>query len=100
MSEPNPQAFQAPPPPQVVQEPQAPRPTYLRVPGIVIFAIGLITQILGIAKIIPGGPFIGVGFVLWGGCLFGFSFIPLPKREPGAPEPISAIETITGIFYE
>jgi hypothetical protein len=41
-----------------------------------------------------------VGFILWGGCLFGFSFIPLPRREPGAPEPISPLESITGIFFE
>jgi hypothetical protein len=66
----------------------------------VIFVIGLVLEVLGIAKIIPGGPFIGAGFVLWGGCLFGFSFIPLPKRDAGAPEPLSPLESITAIFYE
>jgi hypothetical protein len=100
MSEPNPQEFHAPPPPLPVQEPQAPRPTHLRIPGIIILVIGLALEVVGIAKIIPGGFFIGMGFVFWGGCLLGFSFIPLPKREPGAPEPMSAVETITAIFYE
>ena len=100
MSEANPHEFHAPPPPQPVEAPQAPRPTYLRIPGIIIFVIGVVVQVLGIAKIIPGGPFIGVGFILWGGCLFGFSFIPLPRREAGAPGPISPLESITAIFYE
>src|SRR5262245_37023774 len=100
MSEPNPQEFYAPPPPQPLQEPPVSRPTYLRIPGIVIGVVGLVLEVLGIAKIIPGGPFIGAGFVLWGICPFAFSFIPLPKRDPGAPAPLSPLESITAIFYE
>jgi hypothetical protein len=98
MSELNPQEFHAPPPPQPIEEPKAPRPTYLRVPGIALLVIGLLLEVLGIAKILPGGPFIGLPFLLWGICLFAFSFIRLPKRTDSSS--MSVLETITGVFYE
>jgi hypothetical protein len=99
MSELNPQEFHAPPPPPLpIDEPKAPRPTSLRIPGIILLVVGVILEVLGIPKIVPGGFFIGVPFFIWGICLFAFSFIRLPKRAEAAP--MSVMETITGIFYE
>ncbi|HEY6231402.1 MAG TPA: YIP1 family protein [Pyrinomonadaceae bacterium] len=96
MSDPN--QYQPPPPPPVLPEPP-PRPTKLRPIAIGLFVIGLIALIAGIAKILPGGFFTGVAFVVWGLLLFGLSFIRLPETLGEEPA-MSPVQKILGIFYE
>ena len=82
MSDPN-ENFQPPPPPPLPEsEDKAPRPVRLRIPAIVLFALGVLIVIGGFAKFIPGGAGTGAALCFLGALLFGFSFIPLP--EPGA----------------
>jgi hypothetical protein len=99
MSDPNAQQFYAPPPPPAPESP-APRPINLRVPAIVLFVLGLLILGAGIPKIIPGGIVTGLIVALTGMCVFGLSFVPLPPVTPDAPAPMSALQRITGIFYE
>lgn len=89
-----------PPPPPPLTEPPAPRPLYLRKPAIVLFVIGLLIVIGGVAGFIAGGLQTGGAVCFWGVLLFAFSFIRLPKTGPDAPAPMSAFEKIAGIFYE
>jgi hypothetical protein len=89
-----------PPPAPPLGEPPAPRPLYIRKPAIVLFAIGALIAIGGVAKFIPGGIGTGGAVAFWGVLLFGLSFIRLPKAGPDAPAPMSAIERLTGMFYE
>lgn len=98
MSDPN-SEFQAPPPPTIQPEPVAPRPTKLRPIAIGLFVVGLIVLIAGIAKILPGGLGTGIFLAFWGILLFAFSFIRLPQTT-GAEPPMSALQKLTGIFYE
>src|SRR5580765_5522400 len=79
------QGFQ-PPPPLPPAEARAPRPIKLRIPAIVLFVLGLIILVAGIAKILPGGLGTGAVFAVFGILLFAFSFIPLPQTA-GAEEP-------------
>jgi hypothetical protein len=78
----------------------APRPTYLRLPAIVIAAIGLLIAIAGLIKILPGGIVTGVMFVFWGIVLFAFSFIPLPEVTAAEEPPLSGLQKVIGMFYE
>lgn len=95
------QGFTPPPPPPVpVAEPPAPRPTHLRKPAIVLFVVGLLILVGGIAKFIAGGIGTGAAVCFWGVLLFAFSFIRLPKTGPDAPAPMSAFQRIAGVFYE
>jgi hypothetical protein len=89
-----------PPPPPPLTESPAPRPLHLRKPAIILFVIGLLIVIGGIAGFIAGGLQTGGAVCFWGVVLFAFSFIPLPKTGPDAPAPLSAFERITGVFYE
>lgn len=98
MSEPN-SEFQPPPPPTIQPEPEAPRPTKLRPIAIGLFVIGLIALVLAIAKLLPGGIATGLAFIFWGILLFAFSFIRLPQAT-GTEPPMSALEKISGIFYQ
>ena len=93
-------SFSPPPPPAPVLEPPAPRPLHLRKPAIVLFVIGLLILIGGIAGFIAGGLQTGGAVCFWGVLLFAFSFIPLPKAGADAPAPMSAFERIAGVFYE
>ncbi len=54
----------------------------------------------GALKFIPGGLGTGLAVAFWGALLFGLSFVRLPKPVPDAPPPMSAMEKLTGIFYE
>lgn len=89
-----------PPPPPPLSEAPAPRPLHLRKPAIILFVVGLLIVIGGIAGFIAGGLQTGGAVCLWGVLLFAFSFIPLPKTGPDAPPPMSAIERIASVFYE
>ena len=94
------ESFSPPPPPPPVTETPAPRPLYLRKLAIVLFVIGLLVVIGGVAGFIAGGLQTGGAVCFWGVLLFAFSFIRLPKTGPDAPAPMSAFEKIAGIFYE
>lgn len=89
-----------PPPPPPLTEAPAPRPLHLRKPAIILFAVGLLIVIGGIAGFIAGGLQTGGAVCFWGVLLFAFSFIRLPKTGPDAPAPMSAFEKIAGVFYE
>jgi hypothetical protein len=68
--------------------------------GIAIFVIGLVLLGLGIAKVLPGAGRPG-GFACFVGLvIFGLSFIPRREAPADAPPPLSAVERITGVFYE
>ena len=99
MSDPN-QGFQPPPaPPLPPAEIRAPRPTKLRIPAIVMFGIGLVILVAGIAKILPGGLGTGAVFAVFGIMLFAFSFIPLPQTAGAEEPPMSGPEKLLAIFY-
>ena len=98
MSDPN-SGFQAPTAPTIQPEPLAPRPTKLRPIAIGLFVVGLVVFLAGIAKILPGGVLTGLVLACGGILLFAFSFIRLPQTT-GAEPPLSALQKLTGIFYE
>ncbi|HEY2973711.1 MAG TPA: YIP1 family protein [Pyrinomonadaceae bacterium] len=98
MSDPN-SGFHAPPAPTIQPEPVAPQPTKLRPIAIALFVVGLVVFIVGIAKILPGGIVTGLVLACWGILLFAFSFIR-PPQITGVEPPMSALQKITGIFYE
>jgi hypothetical protein len=92
--------FQPPPPPPLPEpEVTAPRPTKLRVPGIVLVVLGLIVLGGGIAKFIPGGIGTGASLVLFGIALLGLSFAPLPVIDSNEA-PMSPVSKLIGIFFE
>ena len=94
------QGFQPPPaPPLPPVEARAPRPTKLRIPAIVLFVLGLIILVAGIAKILPGGLGTGAVFAVFGILLFAFSFIPLPQTAGTEEPPMSGPEKLLAIFY-
>jgi hypothetical protein len=99
MSDPN-SDFQAPPPLTIQAEPLAPQPAKLRPFAIGLFVVGLIVLIAGVTKILPGGVGTGAAFAFWGLLLFAFSFIPLPQTTGAEEPPLSALQKLTGIFYE
>lgn len=100
MSDPN-SEFQAPPPPPVpLVEPEAPRPTKLRPIAIGLFVVGLIVLATGIAKILPGGLGTGLAFAFWGILLYALSFVRLPQTTATDEPPMSAMQKLTGIFFE
>lgn len=98
MSYPEPTEFHAPPPPPQPEGPP-PRPTRMRIPGIVLFVLGLLVLVGGVTKFIPGGIGTGGALCFWGALLFGLSFVPLPRKVKDVPQ-LSVIERITGIFYQ
>src|SRR5258706_8180493 len=92
--------FQPPPaPPQSPTEVPAPRPIKLRIPAIVLFVLGLIILVAGIAKILPGGVGTGAAFGFFGILLFAFSFIPLPQSAGSGEAPMSGPQKLLAIFY-
>ena len=78
----------------------APRPVHLRIPAIVLTVLGVLIALGAILKFIPGSPGPGAALAFWGILLFGLSFVRLPKPAPDAPPAMSAMEKLTGIFYE
>src|ERR1043166_114257 len=100
MSDPN-QEFQPPPsPPLPPAEAPTQRPAKLRIPAIVLFVLGVVILVAGLAKFLPGGFGTGVAFAFWGIVLFAFSFIPLPKTTGSEEPPMSGLQKVVSIFYE
>jgi Yip1 domain len=98
MSDPN-QAFQPPPPPATIVEPERPRPVKLMWAGIALIVLGIIIAIGGIANFIPGGTGTGLSLCALGILLALLSLARLPVvADP--PPPMSTIERLAGIFYE
>ncbi len=77
-----------------------PRPLRLRIPAIALFVLGVLVAVGGALKFIPGGVGTGLALAFWGALMFGLSFVRLPKPAPDAPPLMSAMERLTGIFYE
>ena len=91
--------FQPPPPPQVTENPRAPRPTKLRPIAIGLFVLGLIVVGGGVLKFISGGLWTGAAVCFFGIVLFALSFVPLPAI-PEAEAPLSFFEKLAGVFFE
>jgi Yip1 domain len=91
--------FEIPPPLTPEAAPPAPRPTKLRPFAIGLFVAGLAICVGGIAKLVPGGIGTGAAVAAFGIALFGVSFIPLPVIDDAEP-PMSAMQKLTGIFFE
>lgn len=98
MSDPN-QEFHAPPPPPIQTEPERQRPTWLMWTGIALFVIGVVVFGLGLLRVLPGMAGTGAGVCALGIMFFGFSFMRLPAVSD-APPKMSAAATLVGIFFE
>lgn len=100
MSDPN-QEFQPPPPPAIQTEPERRRPTNLMFAGIALVVIGIVVVVLGLPMIglIVGGIGTGLAVCALGILFFGFSFMRMPAVENPPPK-MSAVATLTGIFFE
>jgi hypothetical protein len=88
-----------PPPPSPTEEPKTPRAKKLLIPGIVVFALGVLVVIAGVAKLISGGLTTGGMLCLLGLLLVGYSFIRLPAI-PEKEGPLSFGQKLMGIFIE
>lgn len=101
MSDPN-QGFQPPVPaipPTPELEPERQRPVKLMWAGVAVVVLGIIIVVAGIAGFITGGIQTGLAVCALGILFIGFSFMRLPSI-PGAPPPMSTMQTLTGIFFE
>lgn len=76
------------------------RPLRLRPIAIGLLVLGVIVLVAGIAKFLPGGIGTGAAFVGWAIILFAFSFIPLPQAAATDEPPMSAMQKLSGIFFE
>ncbi len=97
------QEFQPPPPPPIQAEPERRRPANLMYAGIGLFVLGII--FVGIVIAVAGVPGIAThagtagAICALGILLFAFSFMRMPA-VPNPPPKMSAIATLTGIFFE
>ena len=91
------QEFQPPPAPDMPV--RKARPKKLLFAAIALFVIGLILAIGGITRFLTGAIAPGIAFVIWGAIMAGLSFIPRPQVD-SKEEPLSTVQTLTGIFYE
>jgi hypothetical protein len=101
MSDPN-QGFQVPPAPHPIPaEPERQRPAYLMWAGIALVILGIVVVVLGIpgVALVVGGIGTGAAVCALGVLLAAFSFIRMPAVENPPPR-MSAIGTLTGIFFE
>ncbi|MCA1574023.1 MAG: YIP1 family protein [Acidobacteria bacterium] len=89
-----------PPPPSPAASGPAPRPLHLRIPAIVLFVLGVLILIGGIANFIPGGIWTGPAFAFWGVLLFALSFVRLPQATNADEPPMSGVQKVMGIFFE
>jgi hypothetical protein len=81
------------------EEPKGPRPTKLRIAGIVVFVLGLLITIGGALRFIPGGLSTGGIMCLVALVMVALSFIRLPAI-PEKEGPLSLVEKVPGIFFE
>lgn len=100
MSASNEPTFMAPPPPpQPKEEPKGRRPAKLMIVGIVVFGLGVLVLLAGVAKLIGGGVFTGAALCFGGVILVVLSFVRLPAI-PEKEGPLSLVQKVTGIFFE
>jgi len=100
MSASNEPTFTAPPPPPLPkEEPKGPRPAKLMIVGIVVFGLGVLVLLAGVAKLIGGGVFTGAALCFGGVILVVLSFLRLPAI-PEKEGPLSLVQKVTGIFFE
>ncbi|MDT4898098.1 MAG: hypothetical protein QOH25_3175 [Acidobacteriota bacterium] len=71
-----------------------------RIVGIIVFAVGLILLLSHVLGLIPGIKWLGIFGMFIGAACFGLSFIPQPAPGANAPNPLSAADRVTGVFYE
>ena len=100
MSDPTIDNFSAPPPPEIQPIPPRERPTKLRIAAVALAVLGAIIIVGGIARMINGGIGTGAAVAFLGVVFFALSFVPLPERDPNAPEKMGTLQRIAGIFYE
>ena len=71
-----------------------------RLAGIILFALGLVLVVCGIARILPGAASPGA-YAIFIGLIVSASVLSSGKRAVrNAPAPLSPAESIAGIFYE
>lgn len=68
--------------------------------ALIVFGLGVVLLIAGVAKILPGFAQAGGMVAFAGAVLFGLSFVPRPEVAPDAAPPLSPFERIAGMFYE
>jgi hypothetical protein len=68
-----------------------------RLAGIILAAIGLVTAILSIARVVPGLTGTGVALILLGGLVIGLSFVDKPDTE--GTERMSTPSTLGNMFF-
>jgi hypothetical protein len=71
-----------------------------RIVGIVVFAVGLLILLGHILGLVPDVKWLGIFGMFIGAACFGLSFIPQPAPGANAPNPLSAADRLTGVFYE
>jgi Yip1 domain len=99
MSDPN-ADFQPPPPPLEPTATKRARPVRLRIPAIVLFALGVLLAVAFLIKILPISIGVGLAFCFFGALLFALSFVPLPDVPAGTEPPMSVFQKLGSIFYE
>lgn len=67
--------------------------------GIVVFGLGVLVLLAGVAKLIGGGVFTGAALCFGGVILVVLSFVRLPAI-PEKEGPLSLVQKVTGIFFE
>jgi len=67
--------------------------------GIVVFGLGVLVLLAGVAKLIGGGVFTGAALCFGGVILVVLSFLRLPAI-PEKEGPLSLVQKVTGIFFE
>jgi hypothetical protein len=68
--------------------------------GVVIFILGLLVLLSNILLKVQGVRGLGILGMCVGAAVFGLSFIPRPVPGADAPQPLSPMDRITGVFYE
>ena len=97
MSDSNVGTFQPPPPPA---DAPAPRPTYLRMPAIVLAVLGCPDSPGRRTQIYSWWSRHRLALAFWGALLFGLSFVRLPKTALMRRLQCRLLDSLTGIFYE
>lgn len=71
-----------------------------RIAAIIVFVLGVALLMSGFTGVTPGLTFAGFWLTLGGLVAVGMSFIPRVAPETDEPRPLTAAQTITGVFTE